>query len=135
MIQGLIVLNNPDYEPQRWQGTLLFYAMILASLVFNTILVRWLPHVERLVLVIHIGGFFAVLIPLVHLAPHGSASDVFTRFENGGGWSSQGLSFFVGLVTGVYAFLGADSACHMGKSRRDVMSSKTPFLLIMTTTC
>ena len=40
--------------------------------------------------------------------------DVFTRFENGGGWSSQRLSFFVGLVTGVYAFLGADSACHMG---------------------
>lgn len=115
MIQGLIVLNNESYEPQRWQGTLLFYAVILFSLVFNTALVKWLPMIEGLILFIHIGGFLAVLIPLVYLAPHGSAADVFTRFENGGGWPSQGLSFFVGLVTGVYAFLGADSACHMGK--------------------
>lgn len=115
MIQGLIVLNNPDYEPQRWQSTLLFYAVILVGLLFNTLFVKVLPQVEGLILVIHIGGFFAVLIPLVYLAPHSSAKDVFTRFENGGEWSSEGLSFFVGLVTGVYSFLGADSACHMGR--------------------
>lgn len=137
MIQGLIVLNNPTYVPQRWQGTLLFYAVILVGLFFNTLLVKFLPKVEGLILIIHIGGFFAVLIPLVYTVPHGSASDVFRQFENGGGWSTQGLSFFVGIVTGVYSFLGqyrlsrlgirsdikadilettgVDGACHMGK--------------------
>jgi choline transport protein len=118
MIQGLIVLNNPDYVPQRWQGTLLFYMMIFLSLFFNTYLVKQLPKIEGLILIIHIAGFFGVLIPLVYLAPHGSASDVFGTFANGGGWSSKGLSFFVGIVTGVYAFLGADSACHMGTLSR-----------------
>lgn len=106
MIQGLIVLSNPEYEPQRWQGTLLFYAILLSSVIFNTVLVRYLPKIEGLVLIIHIAGFFGVLIPLVYMAPHGSAADVFTRFTNNGEWSSQGLSFFVGIVTGVYAFLG-----------------------------
>lgn len=106
MIQGMISLNNPTYEPQRWQGTLLFYAMILVSVIFNTWLVRYLPKIEGLVLIIHVAGFFGVLIPLVYLAPHGSASDVFTTFTNGGEWPTQGLSFFVGIVTGVYAFLG-----------------------------
>ena len=135
MIQGLIVLNNPGYEPQKWQGTLLFYAMILVSVIFNTWLVRYLPKIEGCVLIIHVAGFFGVLIPLVYMAPHGSSKDVFTQFVNGGGWSTQGLSFFVGIVTGVYSFLGqcssnetisqndadalhslgADSACHMGK--------------------
>ncbi len=71
-----------------------------------------------MILVIHIAGFFGILIPLVYLAPHSSATDMFTRFENGGGWSTQGLSFFVGLVTDVYSFLGADSVCHMGMSYR-----------------
>ena len=106
MIQGLIVLNNPTYEPQRWQGTLLFYAMILVSVIFNTWLVRYLPKIEGLVLIIHIAGFFGVLIPLVYLAPHGSTKDVFTQFVNGGEWPTQGLSFFIGIVTGVYSFLG-----------------------------
>lgn len=106
MIQGLIVLNNPTYVPQRWQGTLLFYAVILVSLFFNTFLVKYLPKIESLILIIHIGGFFGVLIPLVCTAPYGSASEVFGQFENSGGWSTQGLSFFVGIVTGVYSFLG-----------------------------
>lgn len=135
MIQGLIVLNNPDYVPERWQGTLLFYAVIAAALIFNTYLVKYLPKIEGLILIIHIVGFFGILIPLVYMAPHGSAADVFTTFGNAGGWSSNGLAFFVGLVTGVYSFLGtsslvvfllnesdhgatkgADSACHMGES-------------------
>ena len=106
MIQGLIVLNQPSYEPQRWQGTLLFYAVILFSVIFNTFLVKFLPNLEGLILIIHIAGFFGILIPLVHLAPHGSASVVFTQFTNGGDWSRQGLSFCIGIVTGVYAFLG-----------------------------
>ena len=100
------MLNNPTYVPQRWQGTLLFYAVILISLFFNTFLVKVLPKIEGLILIIHIGGFFGVLIPLVAMAPHGSASEVFGQLENDGGWSTQGLSFFVGIVTGVYSFLG-----------------------------
>ena len=106
MLQGIIVLNRPSYEPQRWQGTLLFYAVMLFGVIFNTFLVKFLPKVEGLILIIHIAGFFGILIPLVHLAPHGSASDVFTQFSNGGEWSTQGLSFCIGIVTGVYAFLG-----------------------------
>ena len=61
MIQGLIVLKNPVYVPQRWQATLLFYAVILVSLFFNTFLVKFLPKIESLVLVIHIGGFLGGL--------------------------------------------------------------------------
>ena len=107
------MLNNPDYEPQRWQGTLLFYMMIFISVIFNTWLVRYLPKIEGLVLIIHVAGFFGVLIPLVYLAPHGSAKDVFTVFANAGDWPTQGLSFFVGIVTGVYAFLGQSPTCEL----------------------
>ncbi|KAH8665841.1 amino acid transporter-like protein [Tricladium varicosporioides] len=122
IIQGLIVLNNPSYVPQRWQGTLIFYAVIAVLLFINTLLAKWLPKIEGLLLVVHILGFFAIIIPLVHLTPHGSSKDVFATFINGGEWSSNGVSFFVGLITSIFSFLGkigADSACHMAEEIRD----------------
>ena len=106
IIQGLIVLNDPTYSPQNWQGTLLFWAAIFFAVAFNTVVSSALPQIEGLILVIHVLGFFAILIPLVYLAPHGSASEVFTLFLNAGNWPSQGLSFFVGLIGLVFSLLG-----------------------------
>lgn len=106
MIQGLVVLNYPDYPFERWHGTLIFYGVMLVAVIFNTVLASQLPNVESTILVLHIVGFFAILIPLVVLAPHGSAHDVFALFLNGGGYQTQGLSFFVGVTGAVFAFVG-----------------------------
>ena len=106
MIQGLLVLNYQSYDFKRWHGTLIFYAVILISLFVNTYLARQLPKIETMVLVLHIMDFFAILIPLVYLAPHSTAKDVFATFKNSGGWSSDGLSFFVGLTTSMFPFIG-----------------------------
>lgn len=119
MIQGLIALNNPDYVPQGWHGTLLVIAVTAFCIIFNTILAKRLPMVEGIVLIIHILGFFAVLIPLWVLAPRASASDVFTTFLNFGGWSTTGLAFMVGLLSPVYTLIGADSAVHMSEEIND----------------
>lgn len=107
LIQGLIVLNNPTYRFERWHGTLLFWAVLLLAIIINTVLNSLLPKFEVLVFLIHTLGFFAILIPLVHLAPHGNTSDVFELFRNGGGWPTMGLSFFIGLIGNVFAFLGS----------------------------
>lgn len=64
-IEALIQLNNPDYVPQRWEGTLLFWATVLLAVFTNTVLGRLLPVIETFMLVVHILGFFAILIPLV----------------------------------------------------------------------
>ena len=106
LIQGLLILNNPDYVPYQWQGTLLFYAILLLGLFVNTYLGRLLPKIEALVLVVHVCGFFAILIPLVYFAPHVTAGDVFQNFTNIGGWSPNGLSFFIGLTTSMLTFTG-----------------------------
>lgn len=106
MIQGLLVLNYEDYDFQRWHGTLLFYAILGLSLLINTYLARLLPKIEAMVLVVHTIGFFCILIPLVYLGPRGSVRDVFATFVNKGGWRSNGLSFFVGVSTSMYSFIG-----------------------------
>jgi choline transport protein len=106
IVQGLIIFNLPTYAPTRWQETLLYYAVLAFMVFINTFLARWLPKVEGVFLCVHVIGFFAVLIPLVYLGPHGSAKDVFTTFINGGDWSTDGLSFFVGIIASVYTFTG-----------------------------
>ena len=106
IIQALIVQGNPEYQPTGWQGTLLMWAVLLMVLLFNTVLGSTLPAIEVLILVIHVLGFFAILIPLLYLSPKGNASDVFTKFLNNGGWNTKSLSFFVGLSGNAAALVG-----------------------------
>ena len=65
MIEALIQLNNADYTPELWHGTLLFWAIILVAVFINTVTSTILPKIEIFVLILHLAGFFAVLVPLV----------------------------------------------------------------------
>lgn len=114
-IQGLIVLNNPTYVPQAWHSTLLAIGVVSVCVIVNTFLVRKLPLIEGFVLILHILGFFAVLIPLWIFAPRAPSSEVWTGLQNNAGWPSGGLAFLVGLTTSVNSLTGPDSAVHMGK--------------------
>ena len=121
-IQSLMVINNSSYVFERWQGTLLVIAVSFFAIIFNTYLAKRLPLVEGIVLILHICGFFAILIPLWVLAPRSEASAVFGEFENGGGWSNVGLSVLVGMLSPVFAFIGPDSATHVSRSsHRDML--------------
>ena len=99
-------MNYPDYVFQRWHGTLLLYALVSIAVIFNTFVAKHLSKIEAAILAIHLGGFFVILIPLVHLSPHGSAKDVFAQFLSLGGYDDVGLVFFIGLITTVFSFLG-----------------------------
>ena len=115
MARGLIVLTDPTYNPHPWHSVMLFWGVILFGVSVNTVIGRWLPKFEGLILILHIFGFFAIIIPLVILGPHAQPSQVFKTFINGGEWPTNGLSFFVGLLGNVYAFFGADGAIHMSE--------------------
>nr|AUW31164.1 putative GABA permease [Cladonia uncialis subsp. uncialis] len=119
IIQGLIILNDPTYVFERWQGTMLVIAITSFAIVFNTFLAKKLPMVEGLILIIHIVGLFAIVIPLWVLAPRNTAKAVFTEFSNGGGWSSTGTSVMVGLSTSIVSMLGFDCGVHMSEEIKD----------------
>jgi amino acid transporter len=95
---------------------MLVIAISTFSILFNTFLAKKLPLVEGLVLVLHILGLFAIIIPLWVLAPRNNAKAVFTEFANNGGWSSTGVSVMIGLLTPIVSMLGFDCAVHMCKS-------------------
>ena len=87
LIQAMAVINYPGYVPQRYHATLILWAVIGASVLFNTTLARLLPWVEGSILICHILGFVVVLVPIIYFGPHASAKDVFDQFVSSGGYS------------------------------------------------
>lgn len=106
ILQGLIILDNESYVSQKWHGTLLCWAVLAVAIFINTVVSGLLPMIEGIILVLHVLGFVAVLVPLVYLAPHGSAASVFKVTLNEGGWPTPGLSYCVGFIGNVATFVG-----------------------------
>ncbi len=109
----MVILTRSTYVPKSWHTVLLFWAFSLFAVIINSTTGRFLARFEGVVLILHLVGFFCVLIPMAYLGPHATATEIFTVFINSGGWSSEGLSFLVGLPSSVFCLMGADSAVHV----------------------
>lgn len=106
MWQGLIILDNDSYEPKKWHGTLLSWAVLAVAIFINTLVSGLLPMIEGIILVLHILGFVGIIVPLVCLSPHAYAASVFITVLNEGGWPTQGLSYCVGFIGNVAILVG-----------------------------
>ncbi|TKA83694.1 hypothetical protein B0A55_00266 [Friedmanniomyces simplex] len=117
-IQAMVNVLEPNEVMTPWQLTLVMFAVIAITIVFNTVGAKFLPMLETVSLVGHIAGFFVVLIPLLVLCPKNSAHDVFVHFEANGGWS-LGPAYLVSQVTVIYCNLGSDSVVHISEEVED----------------
>ncbi|KAK4964919.1 hypothetical protein LTR42_012336 [Elasticomyces elasticus] len=108
-IQGLIVLNNLDtYVFQAWHGTLLTIAVILFVSLFNTLLAARLPLIEGVLLILHVAGLFAIVIPLWVMSPRGTVRDTLFTFTTTGGWPNLGLASMIGMVNPIGVLVGEE---------------------------
>lgn len=120
VIQGLIVLNNLEtYTYYPWHGSILTIAVIIFISAFNTLLATRLPMVEGTLLILHMAGLFAIIIPLWVLAPRGNVRDTLFSFNTTGGWSNIGLSSLIGMVNPIAVLIGYDCAVHMSEEVQD----------------
>lgn len=116
MVQGVIALDYPDYNIERWHGTLLTWAVICGCIFVNVVIPAWLPRFEVFILVFHIVGFFAILVTLLVMTPElGSNASVWLTSLNEGGWPTQGVSYCVGFLGNVATFVGADASVHLAE--------------------
>lgn len=74
---------------------------------------------EGIALVVHVTGFFAIIITLWVMAPRRSAADALLNFTNEGGWSSTGLSSMIGLLAPMAVLVGYDCSVHMSEEIQD----------------
>ena len=64
ILQGLIILDNPDYEGTLWQGTLLAWLVTVVCVLVNAIVPGMLPRFEIFIIVFHLAGFVAIVAVL-----------------------------------------------------------------------
>ncbi|KAJ5676342.1 hypothetical protein N7536_012514 [Penicillium majusculum] len=119
IIQGLISLRDPSYEPQNWQGTLFVFAMIAVIYFFNVYAASWMPRIQNLLLALHLICWVVIVVVLFAMAPHNSAKTVFTSFHNGGNWSTMSISLMIGQITAIYGSLSSDATAHMSEEVKD----------------
>lgn len=123
ILLSMVSIYNPSYAQQNWHESLLMMGIGVLGTLMNTYGAKHLPILEGIVLVVHIFGFFCIIIPLWVLSPKASASDVFGTFDNFGGWSSIGTACFVGSITATGSFAGSDAAVHLSEETKDASKS------------
>jgi choline transport protein len=116
IIQGLIAFNDASYVFHNYHGTLLSIGVVAFAILFNTVLANRLPLMEGLLVILHVLGFFAIIIPLWIMAPRTSPEIALLQFTNNGGWSTTGLAAMVGLNGPLSVLIGYDCSVHMCKS-------------------
>jgi choline transport protein len=114
-VLGLAKLCHPKFEPTPWQEPVVAIALIAFAMLINVTGGMVLPRFEGMVLVLHLVGFFAVLVPLLTLGQQVDAPNVFDVFINQGNFPSKGLTYWIGLSGIMYAFVGGDGAIHMSE--------------------
>lgn len=107
MTQGLLVLNYPDFKPHAWLSSCIYWGILLVGYIANVWGYRMLPLLEKLVMILHILFFIVVFVIALVLPPERKpATFVFTTFVNETGWRSDGVAWFLGLLTSSYVMVG-----------------------------
>lgn len=106
MIQGLVILNYPDYVPERWHLTLIILAMLVVEGLMNMYTFRLIPWIELLAGILHVVLFIVFVVVLVALAPRHTPEYVFFKGSNASGWTNNFVAWNIGLVTPTWGFVG-----------------------------
>ena len=116
IVQGLIVVADPNYVPERWQATLLIIASAIGIGLFNIYGAKHLPLAEGIFATFHVFAFFPVVAVLWAMAPKQSVRAVFVEFaDNGAGWPTTVWAVMVGQVSSMFTVTGSDSVAHICK--------------------
>lgn len=118
IVQGLIILNKEDYIPERWHGMMLSWAILAIPLLCNIFARRVLAPLEVIGGIVHISLFVVFVVVLVTLSPRSSADFVFrTSFTDLSGYSSPGVSWCIGLLSGAFPLAGTYHSLKLARSQ------------------
>jgi choline transport protein len=110
MLQGLIVLSYPDYVPQRWHGTLIYWAFLTIGALVNVFAIRIMPWVSHATFALHVSLWVVLVVVMCVVSPtKHNAEFVFTTFVNETGWQSDGVAWSIGLLSSTYVLVGTST--------------------------
>ena len=110
LIEGTIMLNDPNKSFEPWQSYLMMMAVLLLLYIINIYLFDTIPLIELLSGIFHIAMFFVYVGVLLGLTKQKhSANFVFmSRVDSStkSGWHNDVISWHLGLLTPIWTFSG-----------------------------
>ncbi|KAF1843677.1 amino acid transporter [Cucurbitaria berberidis CBS 394.84] len=118
--QAYAIIYYPDYTAQRWHVYLIYLLVCSIYLCINLFGVKWLNALNWFGMGIHVTGFLTtVIVVAVTTKNKQPSSYVFTTFQNGAGWKSNGVAFCISIMTSMNGFSGIESAAHFAEEIQD----------------
>ncbi|KAK5699363.1 hypothetical protein LTR17_023293 [Elasticomyces elasticus] len=131
IVQTIILVNNDEYAFPAYQGSLLAIAMVVIAYIANIYGAKILPYWQNAFFVLHILVYFAYIVPIWVSAPTATHTQVWSTFQNEGGWSSMGLAVMVGQLTGISQQVGIDTTAHMSEEVKNAAKAIPKTMLIV----
>ena len=114
--QALILLNNPNYVPQRWHTTLLMCAFVVPPVAANLWFKKILNWMETIGAIGHGAFWIATMITLGVAGARSSDKFVWGTLTNDlSGWTQPGVAFGIGLLPIAFPITSFDGVLHMSK--------------------
>lgn len=115
LVQVAVNIVWVDFVMTAWQLFLIILAMLLITIVLNTLGAKSLPALEVASLVGHTVGFVVFVGVLWGMCrPLNTGREVFLGFENNSGWGNYGAACLVTQVSIIWSMLGSDTIVHIG---------------------
>jgi amino acid transporter len=114
-LTGLIVFNDPTFEPKDWHATVFLIAFLVIPLILNLYLrsiINWLETIGGL---LHVIFFVGIVATLCTLSKRSTPEFVFKNLHTDAGWENPGVAFSIGMLALTTSIGGPDSLVHMGK--------------------
>lgn len=111
-LESVIVLNNPGWDVQRWQTTLLIWSYLVLCVLLNVFAFGIVPMLETFCGIMHIVLFFVFLLVLLVCSRgrYNSHDFVWTRSsaesDFASGWDNAFVQWNLGLLTSAWCFVG-----------------------------
>ncbi|GAA5947955.1 hypothetical protein JCM10213_007664 [Rhodosporidiobolus nylandii] len=105
-----------SFVANAWQTYLLYLGLLVIHGLLNSVGTRLLASMTRTFVFCNLGTVIAVIIALLIKTDNkNTASFTFTHFVNNSGWSSDGLTFLLGLLSVQWTMTDYDATCHISE--------------------
>lgn len=128
-LSGLIIFNNPNYEPEDWHSTLFLIAFFSVPLVLNFWSRKIINYLEIIGGIFHVVLFVAIITILCICAKRSTPGYVFMTLHTDAGWTDSVVAFSIGMLAPVYPISGFDGVLHMSKLHSSAQAP-TPMLIL-----
>ena len=120
ILEAMVSLMHPTYVAETWHTACIMIATLLLFGLVNSL--RWtfvfVPPLELVAGVLHVALFVLFIVVYLTMGTRNTTDFIFFHREIWSGWTNEFVSWHLGMLTTVSAFISLDNAVHMSEEVR-----------------